>query len=488
MSEGAAARRSVVDLDPAWLSVPAGLAAAGGILVFAPVPDAMGTMLAITAFCVGLWIGTPVEPWFTGLVCLGLVGVAFSTELALVGFGSAATWLVVLGILLGEATRASGLAALVERRVVRAMPAGRTDDALSAYRYLLAALSVAAFGLIVLVPSSLVRVLLLGPILVSIGNSFEERRATLGIVLGPLFVTYYGATGVLTGSVANIIIAGIVESGADVAIGWVTWAVWLGPVMALGRSVAVVLVAYALYRPTDRDGFDLAGTSGSSGEAGGDPGEGRAGDDPDDARETGGDERRMLAFLLVGVAVWATDAVHGLHPLYGALVVALLAFAPGVGVVGREVIAEADLSIVFFLGAIFAIAAGLQRTEFTDLAATAVLSSLPADAPLAVVLAVVVVAALALTVVMEGLAVASVLTPILVSFAASAGVPLLPVAMTEAVALNTFFFPYQSAVLVAILGLDVAEPVELIRMATACSLVTLFVLLPVQIGIFAAFF
>ena len=143
---------------------------------------------------------------------------------------------------------------------------------------------------------------------------------------------------------------------------------------------------------------------------------------------------------------------------------------------------------MFFLGAIFAIAEGLRRTAFTDLAAGAILSNLPGDASLPVVLGFVVVASIALTFVMEGLAVASVLTPVLVSFSASAGVPLLPVAMTEAIALNTYFFPYQSAVLVAILGLDVVEPLELVRMATVCSLATLLVLLPVQIAVFALWF
>ena len=463
-------RRALPVEDPSWLALPVAIVAAAAVFVAAPVSGEMATMLAITAFCVCLWIGTPVAPWLTGLACIGLIGTQFSTDLALTGFQSAATWLIVLGLLLGEATRESGLAGLVERAVLAAMPANRATDAVAAYRYLLGAFSLTALLLVVLVPSSLVRVLLLGPILASVGGLFDERRALLGIFLGPLFVTYYGATGILTGSLANIIITGIVESNAGLAIGWVEWAVWLGPVMAIGRSLAVVAIAYLLYRPTDRDGFT-------------------ANDHADTADvASSGSERRMLAFLLVGVAIWATDSLHGLHPLYGALVVALLAFSPRLGVAGSGVLADTDVSIVFFIGAIFAIAAGLQQTGFTDLAAQRILALLPADASLVVVLAFVVLAALALTVVMEGLAVASVLTPVLVSFAASAGLPLLPIAMTEAIALNTYFFPYQSAVLVGILSLDVADPRELIRMTVACTLATLLVLLPVQIGIFALAF
>jgi di/tricarboxylate transporter len=199
-------------------------------------------------------------------------------------------------------------------------------------------------------------------------------------------------------------------------------------------------------------------------------------------------EKRMLAFLLVGVAIWATDFVHGLHPLFGAVVVALLSFSPRIGVIDHEAIGEADFSILFFLGAIFAIAEGLQRTEFTDLAANTMLSYLPADPSLPLVLVFVTFVSMALAFVMEGLAVASVITPVFVSFANTAGIPLVPVAMVEAVALNGYFFPYQSAVLVGILGLDVVDSVELSRMASACTLATLLVLLPIQIGLFALFF
>lgn len=452
-------------VDAAWLSVPVGVAAAGGILLAAPLPAEAARMLAITAFCIALWVGTPVPPWLTGVVGIGLVGVGFSTELALFGFRSPATWLVLLGILIGEATRQSGLARLIERSVLRRLPAAARDDAVASYRYLLVAFSAIGAGFVLLVPSALVRVLILGPITVSVGERFTDRSARVGLFLGPVFVTFYGAAGVLTGSLGNVIITGIVDSVAGLTIGWVEWLAWLGPVMTVGRSAVVVAVAYLLYRPDADDAL------------------------ADDAvvpdRAADGDERRMLAFLLVGVAIWATDFVHGLHPLYGALVVAVLVFLPRVGVVDVEAIGDADFSIVFFLGAIFAIAEGLQRTAFTDVAAGAVLSAVPADASLPVVLAAVSAVSVALTFVMEGLAVASVLTPVLVSFARDAGVPLLPVVMVEAVSLISYFFPYQSAVLVAMIGLDLADTAEVIRMATLCSLTTLSALLPVQILVFA---
>jgi hypothetical protein len=140
-------RGRLAGVDPSWAALPVGVVAAAVVLSVAPVPSEMATMLAITAFGISLWVGTPVAPWLTGLVVLGLTGVALSTDLALVGFRSAATWLIVLGILLGEATRRSGLATLVERVVLRRMPDRVSGDAVATYRYLLVVLSVAALAL-----------------------------------------------------------------------------------------------------------------------------------------------------------------------------------------------------------------------------------------------------------------------------------------------------------------------------------------------------
>jgi len=469
MTDGLSARaRGALPVDPSWIALPAGVLVAGAVLQFAPLSPDAARMLAITLFCVAMWIGSPVDPWFTALIGIGLIGVGFSAELALTGFQSPATWLVVVGLLVGEAATASGLAGLVERTSLHRMPDRIATDAVAVYRYLLVVLSVGSLALAVLVPSSLVRVLILAPILKSLGDLFTERSPKIGIFLGPLFATYYGASGVLTGSLANIIVTGLVESSGGPAITWTEWTLWMGPVMGIGRVVVVVAVTYLLYRPRDRSAIDAP--------------------DRIESVSASPQERRMLLFLLVGVGVWATDFLHGLHPLFGALVVALLAFSPRIGVIDHEAIGETDFSILFFLGAIFAIAEGLRRTAFTDLAAETMLSYLPSDPSLPLVLLFVVGVSMSLAFVMEGMAVASVITPVFVSFANSAGIPLVPVAMIESVALNAYFFPYQSAVLVAMLGLGVVDTMELSRMAALCTIATLVFLLPIQIALFVFLF
>ncbi|KDE60472.1 sodium:sulfate symporter [Halostagnicola sp. A56] len=425
----------------------------------------MATMLAITLFCIVLWVLTPVPPSFTGVLGIGLIAVAFSTDLALSGFQKPATWLIGFGLLMGEATRRSGLANWAgDWMTSRSVSPAVSSSPIRAYRRLLLALSLGAHALALLVPSSLVRILVLAPILTETGSLFESREARIGIYLGPLFATFYGSAGILTADLPNIILSGFAQSIAGQQITWTEWAINMYPVMGLLRVLLVVGIVYYLFQPAPESAFELPNADGGA---------------------VGDAEKRMLLILLVGAAVWATDFVHGFHPVVGALVVVVLAFLPNVGVVDfRTVVEEADFSILFFIAAVFAIGDGLSQTGFSDGASTYLLELIPTDAPLAIIFACIFFITFALTFVMEGLAVASVLTPILIPYAEAAGLPLTPVLMSEVVALSSYFFPYQSAVLIVMLAEGDVETRELITTTIACSVATIVVLLPIQFGVF----
>ncbi|GGN10263.1 SLC13 family permease [Halarchaeum nitratireducens] len=442
-----------------WVAALLGAALAAGVALAAPMPTAQARVLAITLFAIVAWIAAPVPPWVTGLAAIGLIGVAQTPALALSGFGSPATWLIVFGLVVGEATRRSGLATATQTFVFRHLDVAGADPRGLYYR-LLALLCAVALAFALLLPAALVRVLIAIPVLVAIGTVFEDRRPRLGVFFAPLFATYYGASGILTANLPNVIITGIVESVAGVSITWSEWFVSLFPVMSLARVLLIFAVVGVLYRPSPDAA--LSPPSAADGET--------------------GDARRMLCLLFVGVAFWASDAVHGLHPMFGALLVAVLALLPRVGVMDYGAVEDVDFSVVFFVGAVFAISAALAETGFTETAANALLRFIPADAPSAVVLGCVFFVTLALTFVIEGVAVSSVLTPILVTFAASAGIPVDHVAYVEASALATFFFPYQSAVLVVILRADLVETRDVIRTASLLSIATVLVLLPAEIG------
>ncbi|ELY50959.1 SLC13 family permease [Natronolimnohabitans innermongolicus] len=420
-------------------------------------------MLSITIFCIALWILTPVPPAYTGLIGIGLIAVTFSTELALTGFQKPATWLIGFGLLMGEATRRSGLANWAGSKITaRTVSESASVQPVRTYRRLLVALSIGAHALALLIPSALVRILIIAPILKETGDLFDDRAARVGLFLGPAFATFYGSSGILTADLPNIMITGFGGSIAGHHVSWTEWLFHMYPIMGLTRVLMVCAIVYFLFRPDPSSSVDLP-------------------------TQTGGPtrtERRMLAFLLVGAAIWATDFVHGFHPVVGAVAVVVLAFLPNIGVTDFESVGETDFSIIFFIAAVFAIGDGLAHTGFTEDAAEHLLALVPTDASLMVVLAVVFAITFLLAFLMEGLAVASVLTPILIPYAEAAGLPLTPVLMSEAMALSAYFFPYQSAVLIVILAEGTADTGEVIRTTVACSVATICLLIPLQLAFF----
>lgn len=455
--------------DLATLSVPLAILAAGAVRIGAPFAPAGATMLAITTLCIVLWVGNLIPPAYTGLICLGLVGLAFSLDLALSGFSSPATWLIAFGLVMGDATRRSGLAEWAGRWVIhRVTLDSPASNPKRTYRRLLFGLSAAGLLLVLVIPVGIVRVLVLAPVVLEVGERFDSQRVRLGLFFSPILVTYLGTFSVLTGGSPNIIVLGILESVAGTSIPWTEWFALMFPVMGIGRLLLISGIVYAMYRPPAK--LRMEGTT-------------------SELRSMTGSERRMFAFLAAGVAVWVTDVFHGFHPVYGALLVVVLVFLPRIGIADfEETVGEVDFSILFFVAAVLAIGEGLTRTNVAGALAESMLTVVPTGASLFVVLAIVFLATVALMVVMGGLAAVSVATPIVVALASDAGVPLIPVVLASTAALGVSFIPYQSAVLVVILAYDIVDARELIRVASAVALATVGLLMPVQLGILSLAF
>jgi len=417
-----------------------------------------GTILVvIVILAVGFWLTDVLDPTLVGVFVIAAIWLTQSGERALVGFTYPATWLVVFGIVMGEAIRQSGLSGRLERALYdRVLPAGEVTDPERVYRNLLGILCLSGAVLALVVPSAMVRVLVLAPIVTDVGARFSRDRARVGIFTGPLVATYYSGTGVQTGSLPNVVVVDIMEASAGIDVSWLEWFLAMFPVMGLARALLVALVVARLCRPTGTD-FESP-------------------DAPDDA----GDDRsgRMALLLCFGVGIWLTDAWHGLHPAFGALVVVLLALLPPVDILSADGLADVDVSIALFVAAVFAIADGLTAAGVAEEASRTLLATVPRPTSLAGSVLLTFGVTLVSMLFVEGVAVASVLTPVLLEFVPAAHAT--PVVMAEAVALGTYFFPYQSGVLIAILGEGVVETRQLVVIVSACSIASTLLLAPIQ--------
>lgn len=420
-----------------------------------------GTLLvAIVILAVGLWMSNLLDPTLVGVFVIGSIWLTQSAERALVGFTYPATWLVVFGIVMGAAIERSGLSDRLERALyAHLLPTGGVTDPERVYRKLLVVLCLVGAGLALVVPSAMVRVLVLAPVVADIGARFSRDSARVGIFTGPLVATYYSGTGVQTGSLPNVVVVDILQASGGVDISWLEWLLTMFPLMGVARALLVALVVARLCRP---DGTDFDSHRSATGTV-------------DD--QSG----RMAVLLLLGVTIWLTDAWHGLHPAFGALVVVGLALLPPLDVLSADALADVDVSIAFFVAAVFAIADGLTATGIADQAARTLIGTVPEPSSLAGSLVFTFAVTLVSMLFVEGVAVASILTPVLLESVPAAHAT--PVVLAEAVALGTYFFPYQSGVLIAILGEGVVETRQLVVVVSACSIASTVLLVPLQFAV-----
>lgn len=444
-----------------WVGALAALLLAAGFLAppaWLPAPQQQA--LGITLFALVLWTAQPVPVSWTSLAVLLLLPASglldFSQTFA--PFAGSTIWLVFSGMVLSLVVSESGLGDRLARASLPLLAGGRLRLLLGLHAVGLAA----AF----LVPSGVVRVLLLMPVGTALIRALdpdgEDPALPPAVTLSILHGTYYGGAGILTGTVPNIIVAGQLEAVAGRVVYWGEWLLWMFPVLGALRTLLCLAVIWVLWgrhlQPVrERGPTRAAGASG--------PG-----------------ERRALCLMLLGVALWASDVVHGFPPVFVGLALVLLAVTPGLGILAPGRLREVDFPFFFYLAALFGIGAVLDGTGFSGRLLSGVIAFLREAAgggldPHLVLTA----AAVPLDFLMDIAAVGAVATPGLLEVGAEAGLGPLASAMSVAMATTVAFLPYQSAPFMVALGYGTVTPRQLAISMFVISALSLLLLSPLNV-------
>ena len=293
--------------------------------------------LALCAFTVLFWTFEPVPIEYTSLLLLVLFPLSgvlsFGTTFS--AFSGKTVWLVFAGMALSmgvsETPLGTRLAKLTLARV-------------KSYNGLV--LSLCALGLLssLLIPSGVVRVLILMPLIVSFLDAIGERpgsRLSAAVILSFACSSSFAGTGVLTASVPNLVVHGVMESRGH-TIFWGEWT-YLLPAIGLGRVVLCYILVRLLF--------------GSSEGA-------RTFETPTEELDDNlsAPERRMVLILLLGVAAWATDFIHGMHPAFVGLILVLLAYLPGWGPLGIDQLKRVNFPLLIYIAASIAMGDAIAST------------------------------------------------------------------------------------------------------------------------------
>ena len=410
----------------------------------------------LVLFTVGLWALGTVPEHLTSLLFFLLAMVLAIAPPAIVfsGFSSATFWLVLGGLVIVEAVQTTGLGARIAERIFARWS--------HSYAALACAVMAVAMLLAFLMPGTVGRILVLVPIVLAAAlraGLAPGGRGTIGLLLVAIVGSYQAGLGILSANAPNLVLAGVAEQLYGVHFTYAQW-LWLQfPVMAFAKCAVLVWLACWLF------GEPVARVAAAP-----------AAREPMSAAE-----RRLMAILLVAIALWATDFLHHIAAGWIALAAAIAVLLPRLGVLPAAAFNDIRFSAAIYIGATLGLGAVSVATGLADVLGAGLRGWLPL-APDADFGNFMVLTTLGTAMGMVGTnpAQPALMGPLAATLAEAAGWPIEPVLMTMAVGIATMVLPYQvPPVVVGLQTAGIATSVTL-RLSLPIALLSLVVFNPLN--------
>ena len=439
--------------------VTALLCIAAAVIFFLPPPaGATATTMhaaALVVLTTGLWAFGTMPEHVTALLFFALAAVFAIVPPAAVfsGFASATMWLVLGGLFIAEAVRATGLG----RRLAGVLFGRFTRS----YAALVAAIAVAGTVLAFFMPATVGRILLLIPVVTALAERSGFARGSngyTGLCLIAIVISYQGGIGVLPSNAPNLVLSGAAEALYDVHLIYAEWMWVMFPVLCLVKGVILVALTCWLYPAAIK--LQAA---------------------PQESTAMSAAEWRLAVILVIALLMWTTDFLHGIRAGWIALAAAVACLLPGIGVLSTKAFDDVRFGSFFYIGAVIGLGAVVNESGLGALLGRMLLGSLDiergADFTNFMVFS---LFATFVGMVTTNPAQPAVVAPLAGQFAEAAGWPLNAALMTMAVGFSTMVLPYQ--VPPAMIGIYLAGiPMRnVMRLVGPLALISLAVLLPLD--------
>jgi anion transporter len=431
---------------------------ATAVSAFAPLPlETSGRIvLALALLSAICWTLEPISIELTALcllLALPLSGVA-TFESAFSAFGRPAVWLVFAGMVISQLITETRLSDLLSGIII-----GRLRKPVA----FILELSLLGLVLAILIPSGTVRVLIILPVLIGIIDALKADKGSplsAAIILAVVCATYYGGTGILTASVPNLVIMGVLES-REAPVYWAQWAGYVLPVIGIIRVLVGAILILLIFRPTIPDLKHLKR--------------------PEKAA-LGGREIRALLLLFLGVAAWSTDIIHHVHPVMIGLALTILCITPGIGPLSTEHLRKVNYPILIYIGSVFALGEAIVDSGASQALAGVITSWLQLDTiSMSEQLAAITYVVTPFNFLVDTAVVGGVLTPPLLDLGANVGLSPLQVGLSTAVGTGIAFMPYQGAPFMIAYSYGYVTMRQFVTTMVLICLATLVLLVPLNL-------
>ena len=416
---------------------------------------------ALTAGTVALWATARLPEYLVALLFFALAMVLHvaPAEVVFSGFLSSAFWLVLSGFVLGVAIRKVGLADRAARLLAARMS--------GSWPRLVGGVVLLTYALAFVMPSNMGRIALLMPVVMALAEQAgleSGSRGQVGLALAVGFGTFQLSTSILPANVPNLVMAGAAETAYGLHFAYLSYLALHAPVLGVLKGT-VLAICICLLFPARPRSIDVVASTMPLSSA----------------------ERRLGLLLLVTLALWTTDSLHGIAPAWVGLAAACLCLLPRVGfLTGDEFASGVNFRTCIYIAGILGLAALVARSGLGDRIGDALLAVAPLGPHAAFrnfVSMVGITALLNFVVTANG--VPALFTPLAHTLADASGLPLLTVLMVQVIGYATPILPYQASPIVVAMGMGRVPARDGLRLCLALAAVTFGVLVPLDYAWFA---
>ncbi|HQA04603.1 MAG TPA: SLC13 family permease [Thermodesulfovibrio thiophilus] len=441
------------------------------IFCFIPVglPELDARIFGIILFVVVMWIFEPIPPFASTLLIMPFMYFAGVPVTDILGGFSSPTWVAVIGIFMfGLAIQVSGIGHRLSLLLLSHISA--------TYSSLILGFLLVGLVLTFIIPSSVAKSVILLPIALSIGKEMEKQKngpAKAGLTLSAMFGGWTTAGLLPTGSVANIIILGVLTRSMPQYNHYTSYAGWfilIGAISILATLITWQIIIH-MFKPRNKvisKDVILKELKAL----------------PPTLTEK---EKRILILAVIAILLWATSSWTKIPLWVSCIFVASLMASPGIGILSSADIKKLDWPTIIWMGGILTIASLMSKYAIAKWITDILIPIIyPVTGNLYLLsLVVTVLFFLLAIVIVNPYILAAVLLPSLVSLSNNIGVnPTLFVALFLLL-FRYFIFPYQCQPAVIVYGMTKGEGFTL-KQLTKVALVQTITAIPV--ALFSVFY
>ncbi|MBH68206.1 MAG: sodium:sulfate symporter [Rhodospirillaceae bacterium] len=435
---------------------------------FAPLelPNHLSIVAGVVIVTVGL-LATAAIPEQLTILIFFLVAMVFTVstpEIVFSGFNSSAFWLVFGGLIIGAAVESTGLGRRIAKSIMRHIRRGQ-------YATVVAAVVFINCVLIFLMPSTLSRVVLLIPVVISLAGELgyeEGGEPRNGLVMATVLTAYLCSTSVLPANVPNNVLMGAAETALGFPIRYFDYFLLHFPILGFLKAFVIWGCIVVIFRPKTEEQKKSKILN-----------ERIANNYEFFTR----DEKRLLIFLICALFLWASDVLHGIAPAWISLAIGIICLFPRIGIISASIFKEkVQVAPLLYVAGIIGIGAVVSDSGLGAFVSEIMvkLSHLSPEEPIEGFFVLSGIAMmLSFFSTMPG--VPAIMVPLAPDLQVASGLPLKTVLMTQVVGFSTVWLPYQVPPI--IIGMQLARvPMKAgLQITAIIGLVSIIILSPLLV-------